>query len=204
MAFVVGLTGGIGSGKSTVLAMLAARGAIVIDADAIVHELQRAGEPVFNEMVEAFGPEIVGPDGELDRPQVASIAFADEDKRKQLNGIVHPAVGKVVLEKLGSAGEDDIVVIDIPLMTETSRAERGLRDIIVVDVGPETQVARATARGGDAEDIRKRMAAQATREDRLKLADHVLDNEGSVEDLERQVDELWAELLERAKTKATS
>ena len=83
------------------------------------------GEPVFNEMVEAFGPEIVGPDGELDRPKVASIAFADEEKRKQLNGIVHPAVGKVVLEKLGSAGENDIVVIDIPLMTETSRAERG-------------------------------------------------------------------------------
>jgi dephospho-CoA kinase len=204
MAYVVGLTGGIGSGKSTVLAMLAERGAIVIDADAIVHELQRAGEPVFNEMVEAFGEEIVGPDGELDRPKVASIAFADEEKRKQLNDIVHPAVGKVVLEKLAGAGEADIVVIDIPLMTETSRAERGLKEIVVVDVSPETQVARATARGGDAQDVRKRMAAQASREDRLKLADHVLDNEGSIDELQRQVDELWAELLERAKTKATS
>lgn len=202
MAYVVGLTGGIGSGKSTVLAMLERRGAIVIDADAIVHELQRAGEPVFLEMVDAFGQQIVGPDGELDRPKVAQIAFADEEKRKQLNQIVHPAVGKVVLEKLAAAGSDDIVVIDIPLMTENSRAERGLKDIVVVDVSPETQLERAVARGGDPDDVRKRMAAQASREDRLKLADQVLDNEGSVADLEKQVDELWAELLDKAKVSA--
>jgi dephospho-CoA kinase len=180
--------------------MLEARGAIVIDADAIVHELQRAGEPVFNEMVAAFGDEIVGPDGELDRPKVASIAFADEEKRKQLNAIVHPAVGKVVLERLAQAGDDDVVVVDIPLMTETSRAERGLRDIIVVDVTPETQLERAAARGGDPDDVRKRMAAQATRDDRLQLADHVLDNEGTIGMLEAQVDDLWAELLDKARS----
>jgi dephospho-CoA kinase len=203
MAYVVGLTGGIGSGKSTVLAMLAERGAIVIDADAIVHELQRAGEPVFNEMIEAFGEGIVGPDGELDRPKVASIVFGDPEQLKRLQGITHPAVGKEVMRLLGAAGEHDVVVIDIPLLTETTRSERGLRDVIVVDVAPETQIERAVARGGDADDVAKRIAAQATREDRLKLADHVLNNEGSVEDLERQVNELWAELLERAKSKAT-
>jgi dephospho-CoA kinase len=199
MAYVVGLTGGIGSGKSTVLAMLSKRGAIVVDADAIVHELQRSGEPVFDEMVEAFGPEIIGPDGELDRPKVASIVFNDPEQLKRLQAITHPAVGKEVLRLLGEAGEHDVVVIDIPLMTETSRAERGLKDIIVVDVDPKTQVVRASARGGDPDDVRQRMAAQATREDRLKLADHVLNNEGTIEDLERQVDELWAELLEKAK-----
>jgi dephospho-CoA kinase len=198
MAYVVGLTGGIGSGKSTVLAMLAEHGAIVIDADAIVHELQRAGEPVFDAMVAEFGPEIVGADGELDRPKVAEIAFATPERTKRLNDIVHPAVGKAVLEKLASAGEDDVVVIDIPLLTENTRAERGLQKVIVVDVTPDTQLERAVARGGAPDDVRARMSRQASREDRLKLADHVLDNEGSVEMLEKQVDELWVELKKQA------
>jgi dephospho-CoA kinase len=202
MAYVVGLTGGIGSGKSTVLAMLAERGAIVIDADAIVHELQRAGEPVFNEMVEAFGPEIVGPDGELDRPKVASIVFNDPEQLKRLQGITHPPVGKEVMRLLGTAGERDVVVIDIPLLTETTRSERGLRDVIVVDVEPETQVERAVARGGAEQDVRARIASQAGRDERLGLADHVLHNDGSMEDLERQVGDLWAELREKAKATA--
>ena len=196
MAYVVGLTGGIGSGKSTVLSMLAARGAIVIDADAIVHEQQRAGMPVFLEMVEAFGPEIVGPDGELDRPKVSSIVFNDAEKLELLQSITHPAVGKEILERLQSAGEDGIVVIDIPLLTENTRAERGLQKVIVVDVPEETQVERAVARGGDQADVRARMAKQATREERLALADHVIDNEGPLATLEAQVDALWAELQE--------
>ncbi len=199
MAYVVGLTGGIGAGKSTVLAMLEARGAIVIDADAIVHELQRAGEPVFDAMVEAFGSAIVGPDGELDRPKVASIVFNDAEKLKQLNGITHPAVGREVLRLLGGASEHDVVVIDIPLLTETTRAERGLREVIVVDVPPETQVQRAVGRGGDEADVRARIAAQASRDDRLKLADRVVDNSGTRDDLERHVDVLWDELLQAAK-----
>jgi dephospho-CoA kinase len=199
MAYVVGLTGGIGSGKSTVLALLEQRGAIVIDADAIVHALQRAGEPVFDAMVEAFGPDIVGPDGELDRPKVASIVFSDAEKLKQLNAIVHPAVGNEVLRLLGTAGEQDVVVIDIPLLTENTRAERGLREVVVVDVPVETQVQRAVARGGDEADVRARIAAQASREDRLKLADRVVDNSGTRDDLERQVDVLWDELLAAAK-----
>jgi dephospho-CoA kinase len=199
VAYVVGLTGGIGSGKSTVLALLEQRGAIVIDADAIVHELQRAGEPVFDEMVAAFGDEIVGPDGELDRPKVASIVFNDGEKLKQLQAIVHPAVGKEVLRLLGDAAETDVVVIDIPLLTENTRAERGLQEVIVVDVPVETQVRRAVERGGDEDDVRARIAAQARREDRLALADHVLDNGGTVEELERQVDDVWAKLIKAAK-----
>jgi dephospho-CoA kinase len=196
MAYVVGLTGGIGSGKSTVLSMLAERGAVVVDADAIVHELQQPGTDVFNLMVETFGANIVAPDGGLDRSRVASIVFSDPEKLKKLNEIVHPAVGRVVLRRLGDAGEDDIVVLDIPLLTENTRAERELEKVIVVDVSPETQVARAVARGADAADVRKRIAAQADRDARLALADHVVDNEGSLDSLDKQIDKLWTILLE--------
>ncbi len=194
MAYIVGLTGGIGSGKSTVLAMLAERGAIVVDADAIVHELQEPGTEVFNKMVEAFGDEIVGPDGRLDRPKVASLVFSDEEKRRALNGIVHPAVGVVVAERLANAG-DSIVVIDVPLMAESPpRPERTYGKVIVVDASPKVQLERLIARGMDEADAKARMAAQATREERRKLADYVIDNNGDMESLERQIDELWAKL----------
>ncbi len=203
MAYIVGLTGGIGSGKSTVLAMLAEHGATVIDADAIVHELQRPGTEVFDAMVAAFGDGIVASDGTLDRPAVADIVFNDEDKLKELNAIVHPAVGKEVLERLQSAGEEGIVVIDIPLLTENTRAERGLQEVVVVDVAPETQVARAVGRGNDEADVRSRMAKQATREERLALADRVIDNEGTIEHLRLQVDRLWDDLVAAAKAVRT-
>jgi dephospho-CoA kinase len=199
VAYIVGLTGGIGSGKSTVLSMLAARGATVIDADAIVHELQRPGTEVFDAMVEAFGDGIVAPDGTLDRPAVAALVFNDAQQLERLNAIVHPAVGKEVLERLRSAGEDGIVVIDIPLLTENTRAERGLQTVVVVDVDPETQVRRAVARGGVEADVRARMAKQATRQDRLALADHVVGNEGTLADLEAQVDTLWEQLSAAAR-----
>ncbi len=199
MAYVVGLTGGIGSGKSTVLALLGARGATVIDADAIVHELQRPGTEVFEAMVDAFGGGIVAPDGSLDRPAVANIVFNDEAQLTRLNEIVHPAVGKEVLSRLEAAGEEGIVVIDIPLLTENTRAERGLQKVIVVDVSPDTQVSRAVARGGVESDVRARIASQATREERLALADHVIDNEGSLEALSEQVDELWDALAAEAR-----
>jgi dephospho-CoA kinase len=203
VAYIVGLTGGIGSGKSTVCALLAARGAIVIDADAIVHELQEPGTDVFGEMVEAFGRDIVGPDGRLDRPKVAAMVFSDEDKLKRLNEIVHPKVGEVVAERLSSAGPEDIVVIDVPLMAESQRSGRTYGAVIVVDAKPETQLERLVGRGMDAGDARSRMAAQASREDRLKLADHVLSNDGSPEDVERQVDELWPKLKGAAKEAAS-
>jgi dephospho-CoA kinase len=194
VAYIVGLTGGIGSGKSTVLAMLAKRGAIVIDADAIVHELQEPGTEVFQKMVDVFGDEIVGPDGRLDRPKVAALVFSDEAKRKQLNEIVHPAVGVVVAERLANA-DDSIVVIDVPLMAESPpRPERTYREVIVVDAIPEKQLARLIDRGMDEDDAKARMAAQAERDERLKLADHVIDNNGDFADLERQVDELWSKL----------
>jgi dephospho-CoA kinase len=203
VAYVVGLTGGIGSGKSTVLSMLAARGATVIDADAIVHELQRSGTPVFAAMIDGFGEEIVGADGELDRPKVASIVFGDPEKLKQLNAIVHPEVGKEVLRLLEGAGDEGIVVIDIPLLTENTRAERGLRSIVVVDVAPQTQLDRAVARGGDRADVEKRMASQADRETRLGLADHVVNNDGTLDALEAQVDELWTKLQAEAEAART-
>ncbi len=199
MAYIVGLTGGIGSGKSSVLAMLAKRGAIVIDADAIVHELQEPGTEVFQKMVDTFGDEIVRQDGRLDRPKVAALVFSDEAKRKQLNEIVHPAVGVVVAERLANA-DDAIVVIDVPLMAESPpRPERGYRAVIVVDASPEIQLARLIERGMDEDDAKARMAAQAKREERLELADHVIDNNGDIGDLERQVDTVWAKLEAAAK-----
>lgn len=199
MAYVVGLTGGIGSGKSTVLAMLAEHGATVIDADAIVHDLQRPGTEVFDAMVEAFGEGILAADGTLDRAAVAAIVFNDADQLQRLNAIVHPAVGTEILQRLEAAGEHGVVVIDIPLLTENTRAERGLQRVIVVDVSPQTQVERAVARGGEEADVRARMAKQSTRDERLAMADHVIDNEGTLERLRRQVDALWTELEEAAR-----
>lgn len=199
MAYVVGLTGGIGSGKSTVSAMLAERGAIVVDADAIVHDLQRSGTEVFDQIVETFGPDIVGPDGELDRPKLASIVFADDEQRNRLTSIVWPKVGERVAEALADAPDDSIVVLDVPLMAETPHgSRRSTQKVIVVDASREAQLAHLAAKGVGAEQAEARMAKQASREDRLKIADHVITNDGSLEDLERRVDELWTTLVEEA------
>ena len=188
---VLGLTGGIGSGKSTVSALLEARGAVVVDADRIVRELQQPGQPVFEAMVEAFGEGIVADDGTLDRQAVADLVFNDEEQLKRLNGIVHPAVGARIMERLAElADTDEVVILDIPLLVEKGGYETG--GTIVVDVDPELAVERLVEnRGFDADDARARMAAQATREQRLEKATVVLDNSGTVEDLERQVDDLW-------------
>lgn len=188
---VLGLTGGIGSGKSTVSALLEERGAVVVDADRIVRELQQPGEPVFEAMVEAFGEGIVAADGTLDRQAVADLVFNDAEELKQLNGIVHPAVGARIMERLAElADSDEVVILDIPLLVEKGGYETG--GTIVVDVDPEVAVQRLVEnRGFDADDARARMAAQATREQRLEKATVVLDNSGTVEDLERQVDALW-------------
>jgi len=195
MAYVVGLTGGIGSGKSTVCEMFARRGAKIVDADAIVHELQQPGTEVFNEMVDAFGPGIASPDGTLDRPAVGKIVFADPAKRDILQKIVWPRVGVRVAELVASAGDDDIVILDVPLMAESTEGSRRFANsIVVVDAAPETQIAHLAAKGISRADAQARMAAQASREERLKLADHVLTNDGSLEELEKQVDALWREL----------
>jgi len=188
---VLGLTGGIGSGKSTVSALLEERGAVVVDADRIVRELQQPGEPVFEAMVEAFGEGIVAADGTLDRQAVADLVFNDAEELKQLNGIVHPAVGARIMERLAElADTDEVVILDIPLLVEKGGYETG--GTIVVDVDPEVAVQRLVEnRGFDADDARARMAAQATREQRLEKATVVLDNSGTVGDLERRVGELW-------------
>jgi dephospho-CoA kinase len=188
---VVGLTGGIGAGKSTVSALLAELGAVVIDADAIVHEVQAPGHPVLAEMVEHFGPDILLPDGRLDRQAVADIVFGDEQALKDLNAIVHPAVGAEIAARLAAESDTDhVVVLDVPLLVESGRDD--LAALIVVDVDPEVAVARLVEQRGMSEaDARARIANQVSREDRLAAADVVVDNSGTRDDLAARLDEVW-------------
>lgn len=190
----LGLTGGIGSGKSTVSALLEERGAVVVDADRIVRSLQEPGEPVFEAMVEAFGPSIVADDGTLDRQAVADIVFGDDDALKTLNGIVHPAVGAAIAERLVELAEtDEVVILDIPLLVESGRDD--MAAVIVVDVDPELAVQRLVEhRGFNEEDARSRMARQVSREERLAKADVILDNSGTLDHLQSQVEALWGRI----------
>jgi dephospho-CoA kinase len=194
---LVGLTGGIGSGKSTVSSLLAERGAVVVDADAITRSLQVPGQPVFDAMVERFGPGIVAADGSLDRQAVASVVFTDEAARKDLEAIVHPAVGLEMVRRLQEhGGTDSVVVYDVPLLVESGKTGYGA--VVVVDVDPDIAVARLVAhRGFDEADARARIANQVDRSARLAVADRVVDNSGTLEELEAQVDDVWAWLVER-------
>jgi dephospho-CoA kinase len=187
---LVGLTGGIGSGKSTVSQMLADRGAIIIDGDAIARVLQRSGTAVFAAMVERFG-DVVGADGELDRAKVASMVFSDEQALTDLNKIVHPAIGVEMLRRIGELRDTDaIAILDFPLLAESPR--KGLSGVIVVDVDPDIAIQRVVRdRGMNASDVQARIDKQASRKDRLAIADRVLDNSGTKEDLVRQVDQTW-------------
>jgi len=189
---VVGLTGGIGSGKSTVSALLAERGAVVIDADAITKELQRPGQPVLASIVERFGDGVLTDAGELDRPALAAIVFSDPEALKDLNGLVHPAVGAEIARRMEAERETDhVVVLDIPLLVEGGRYKVG--GLLVVDVDTDVAVDRLVRfRGFQADDARARMARQATREERRAKADRVIDNSGDLEHLRRQVDQAWA------------
>lgn len=189
---LVGLTGGIGSGKSTVSALLAAKGAVVLDADAITREVQQPGSPLLGRLADAFGPQVLAPDGSLDRPAVAKIVFEDPEALKKLNAIVHPAVGKEMNDRIiAQRTTDHVVILDIPLLTENPR--EGLQGRIVVDVPVETQVRRLVDhRGFDESDARARIARQASRDERLKTADFVIDNSGSPDELGPQIDRLWA------------
>ncbi len=188
---LIGLTGGIGSGKSTVSALLAERGAVVIDADAIVHELQAPGQPVLAAMVEQFGPGILGPDGTLDRQAVADIVFSDTDALTALSAIVHPAVAAEIAQRMEAETQTDhVVVLDVPLLVESGRDD--MAGLVVVDVDPDLAVQRLMAdRGMTETDARSRMARQASREDRRARADQVIDNSGTIDDLRRRVDEIW-------------
>ncbi|SNX57687.1 dephospho-CoA kinase [Streptomyces sp. TLI_55] len=195
----VGLTGGIGAGKSEVSRLLVERGAVLIDADRIAREVVAPGTPGLAAVVEAFGAGVLAEDGSLDRPKLGSIVFADPEKLAVLNSIVHPLVG-ARSRALESAADDDAVVIhDVPLLTENGLAP--LYDVVVVvDVAPETQLDRLVSlRGMTEDDARARMAAQATREKRREIADIVIDNDVPLEDLRRRVADVWDELVRRAR-----
>jgi dephospho-CoA kinase len=194
----VGLTGGIGAGKSEVSKRLAAYGAVIIDADLIAREVVAPGTDGLAEIVEAFGPGVLGPDGALDRERLGDIVFADSGKLAALNAIVHPRVGARMRELEESAGPGSVVVHAVPLI-----AENGLADaydlVVVVDVPPRAQLDRLVRlRRMSREQAEARIGAQASREQRLAIAGIVVDNSSSLAELDRQVGELWAELRRRA------
>ena len=194
----VGLTGGVASGKSTVSAILAELGAVIIDADLLAREVVAKGTPGLDAVVSEFGDGLLAPDGELDRPAMGRLVFGDDAARKRLEAIVHPLVFERIVALEEAAGEHDVVVHDIPLLAESGRADT-FDAVIVVDAPPEVQVERMVRdRGWSQEEAESRITAQASREQRLAIATHVIDNIGTREDLRRRVEQVWAELTERA------
>ena len=188
----IGLTGGIGSGKSTVSRLLAGHGAVIVDADAIAREVVEPGTPGLAAVVDAFGPEVLATDGSLERPALAAVVFGDPEARRRLDAIVHPLVRARATEVAAAAPPGAVVVHDVPLLVETGQAA-AYDLVLVVETDPDIRVARLVQRGLTAEDARARMAAQATDEQRRAVADVVLDNSGTPDELEAQVDRLWAE-----------
>lgn len=190
----VGLTGGVASGKSTVSAMLAELGAVVIDADLLAREVVAAGTDGLAEIVAAFGPTVLTTDGELDRQAMGAIVFAEEDQRRRLESIIHPRVRARGAELEAAAPVGAVVVHDIPLLTETGQA--GAFDaVVVVDVPIEAQIERMMElRGLSRQEAESRVGAQASREDRLAIATHVIDNTGTLAELRARVDAVYADL----------
>jgi dephospho-CoA kinase len=193
---MVGLTGGIGSGKSTVAALLTKRGAVVVDADLIARQVVEPGMPALRQLVERFGPEILQPDGSLDRAKLAAQAFDSEESKQDLEAITHPAIGEEFLRQVAAAPEDGIVVHDVPLLVES---KRGLQydAVIVVETPSAQRLDRLEQRGVSRDDAERRMAMQATDEERRAIATWVLDNSGDLANLEAQVERVWAELQTR-------
>jgi dephospho-CoA kinase len=201
-----GLTGGIGSGKSTVSARLGELGAVVLDADKAARAVVEPGTPGLAAITAAFGADVLAADGSLDRAKLAAIVFADEAALGRLNAITHPLIHEHIRAAeeaaIAADGDDLVLVHDVALLAEWGRAKE-FDLVIVVDVPAETQLERLTGQRGMTEDqARARMAAQATREQRLAVADIVIDNSGTREDLNRRVDEVWAELQARARASA--
>jgi len=198
----VGLTGGIGSGKSAMSGRLAALGAVIIDADKAARAVVEPGTPGLARIAETFGPGVLGEDGALDRAKLAGVVFGDDAARARLNAIVHPLVHehmRAAEEAATKAGGPDAVIVhDVPLLAEGGRSA-GFDLVIVVDVPPEVQVERLVGqRGMSADEARARMAAQATREQRLAIADIVIDNSGTLAELDHRVAQVWADRLSRA------
>ena len=190
----VGLTGGVASGKSTVSAMLADLGAVIVDADILAREVVARGTDGLAEVVTEFGPEVLTDDGALDRPALGALVFADADRRRALEAIIHPRVRARAAEIEAAAPPGALVVHDIPLLAETGQAE-SFEAVIVVDVPTEVQLDRMVRlRGMTAEDAQARIDAQASREDRLAVATYVVDNTGTLEELRRRVVEVYAAL----------
>lgn len=191
----MGLTGGIGSGKSTVAAMLAERGAVVVDADALAREAVAPGSPGLAQVVDRFGAGVLAPDGSLDRAAVASVVFADPAALADLNAIVHPPVRAAIAERVAALdGQEGVIVLAIPLLVESGRTH-GAESVVVVDCPEDVALRRLVdGRGMDEADARRRMAAQVSRAERLAAADMVIDNSGSLDDLRQAVDRVWGEL----------
>jgi dephospho-CoA kinase len=196
---LVGLTGGIGSGKSTVSKMLAERGAVVFDADALARVAVEPGTPGHDAIVERFGAEVLGPDGELDRDALARVVFADPAARRDLEAIVHPEVRRLLAEGCEAYGDTDrVVVFSAPLLVETGM-HTAFQVLVLVSAPPDLQIERLLReRGLSEEQARARIAAQAPLEDKAAVADVIVDNDGPIEELEKQVDRLWAALRDRA------
>lgn len=199
----VGLTGGIGAGKSEVAGRLVLHGAVVIDADLVAREVVEPGTPGLAEIVRTFGDGVLRPDGSLDRDRLAEIVFAQPESRAKLNAIVHPRVGERMRELERAAGDVAIVVHDIPLLAENNLAA-GFDEVVVVDAPPGVQEERLAKRGLSSEQARARIAAQATREQRLAVASIIVDNAGTLADLDKRVAELWGELRRRARKRTTA
>lgn len=193
---LVGLTGGIGSGKSTVSQMLASRGAIIVDADAITRELQAPGEPLLGVIADRFGQDVIDADGSLVRQKLADIVFGDAEALADLNKIVHPAVGREMARRIDAQRDtENIVVLDIPLLAENPRS--GLSGVIVVEINPELAVRRLVEHRGMSEaDARARIERQTSVEKRREIADFILDNSGDRSSLEDQVSEMWTWMQE--------
>ncbi len=202
--FLVGLTGGIGSGKSTVARALESRGAAVVDADRIAREIVEPGGPAYAAVVDRFGAGVVLPDGRLDRAALAAVVFNDAGSLADLNAITHPVIGRVMAERTAQAGQNaEIVILDIPLLDIATKERMRFDAIVVVDVPEDAALQRLCAhRGFSEDDARARIAAQLSREERRGLADLVIDNSGSRDDLERELERVWSWLGERSKSRS--
>ena len=195
---MLALTGGIGSGKSTVADLLVRRGAVLVDADRIARQVVEPGQPALAALVDRFGDEILDPDGRLDRARLAEVAFASPESRADLEGITHPAINEEFSRQMRAAAPDDVVVCDVPLLAESTQARaRGYELILVVEAPREVRLERLEQRGVPRADAERRMAAQATDDARRALATHIIDNAGDLTTLEGRIDEVWHDLERR-------